>query len=427
MTIRDIVILGAGPCGLSTAIALAKSSSASPQSQPLRITVIELRPCIQTIGGTINITPLGMRYLDYLGAGDKIRQKSISLDSGIDVISLRLGWRLANTWGGIGARRIARHPLVENMLATLLENHSDVVTIQWGRHVTAISETDAKVVMEFNDQSTLQCDLLLGCDGIHSMARRLYVEPERNMVYTGRSVAMGWVKDINRDKAGAHSAPITLPNGSPALRDTAALRKDGAVMVATYYEPSRRNVFLAHVLWVKEGEIGHRDGWKVSAEHHDVVTRQILQSYQGGKVKGFEELISKSESWQFYPINSLPPGGRWRRGRVFLLGDAAHAMQPQGESTGISIEDGVLMARVLERRNSRSLEQMLSDYEAVRRKVVDKHVKRAQRIARFGFFNHSGILSLILEGVTAVVMFFMTLYQEDHFAGDVRTLELPQS
>jgi 2-polyprenyl-6-methoxyphenol hydroxylase-like FAD-dependent oxidoreductase len=70
MSIKNVVILGAGPCGLSTAIALSKLSALAPDLPALRITIIETRPELQTIGGTINMTPQAMRYLDHLGAGE---------------------------------------------------------------------------------------------------------------------------------------------------------------------------------------------------------------------------------------------------------------------------------------------------------------------------------------------------------------------
>ena len=47
-------------------------------------------------------------------------------------------------------------------------------------------------------------------------------------------------------------------------------------------------------------------------------------------------------------------------------------MPPQGESTGVAIEDGVLLAHVLSRRDTgRSVPQMLADYEALRRADVE--------------------------------------------------------
>ncbi|KAK7227501.1 hypothetical protein V2G26_015504 [Clonostachys chloroleuca] len=427
MPLTNVVILGAGPCGLSAAIALAKSCKTVVNSQPLRITVIELRPRIQTIGGTVNMTPLGMRYLDYLGAGERLRSKSISLDHGVDAVSLRTGKRLGNVWGGIGARRTARYPLVDSLLETVTQDHQEHIEVQWGRKVTNISEKDEQVHLEFEDHSTMHCDLLLGCDGIHSSARRLYIEPERQKIFTGRAVAMGWVELDAGEASDDIVSPIMLSTGEPGLVDTAVVNGNGngRHLIMTYFEPSRRNIFFGHVMWTGEPEGEERDGWKLRGDDKEAIRKEVVESYRGGRVNGLDEFISKCESWDLYPIYSLPPGGRWSRGRVLLLGDAAHAMPPQGESTGIAIEDGVLIARILEQSDTKSIDQMFADYEKVRRVVIDKHYVDAERMAKFGFSNTTGLAAIAMEWITSAYMFVRKWNQTADFAGDVRELELP--
>lgn len=326
MSIRNITILGAGPCGLSTAIALSKSSALNHDLPPLRVTIVEVRPKLQTIGGTINMTPLAMRYLDYLGAGKQLRNNSIALNTGVDAISLSAGWRLGNVWGGVGARRTARFELVRSLFDAINQEHSDRVQIQWGKRVTAISEANDEVRLEFDDQSTLQTDLLLGCDGIHSAARHLWVEPEREKEYSGRAVSMGWARSVANQGKGAASDPITLPNAQPALRDTAAFNATGRVLISSYYEPTRQDIFFAHVRKMAEHITTERDGWQLLGKDQEAVRKEVMETYKGGRVKGLENTIGKCESWQIYPIYKLPPGGRWHKGRVLLLGDAAHAV-----------------------------------------------------------------------------------------------------
>jgi 2-polyprenyl-6-methoxyphenol hydroxylase-like FAD-dependent oxidoreductase len=319
----DVVILGAGPCGISAAIALAKITAEDPNTMPLHITLVELRPRLQTKGGTVNITPLGMRYIDYLGAGSRLRARSISLDHGVDLVSLRTGRRLGTSWGGIGGRRTARYPLAQSLLETLRQSHPEV-RIQWGRNVMAISESDDKVELKFDDQSMLLCDLLLGCDGIHSAARRLYVEPSREKAYTGRAVAMGWVDSVGGSTA---PSPITLANGEPGLIDTVGIKGSQSVLIMTYFEPSRSKVFFANAMQADEPrEGGDRDGWKILGANQDAIRQEVLNSYSNGYVSGLEDTLAKCENWDLYPIYALPPGGIWSKGRVLLLGDAAHAV-----------------------------------------------------------------------------------------------------
>lgn len=354
MAIKNIVILGAGPCGLSTAIALSKMSALTPGLPPLQVTLIETRPKLQTIGGTINMTPLAMRYLDYLGAGQQLKDNSIELITGVDAISLRLGWRLGNLWGGVGARRTARYELVRSLHDTLNREHSNSVQIKWGRRVTEISEADDQVKLKFEDQSTLECDILLGCDGINSAARNMWVEPSRRKEYSGRGVAMGWAEGAANQIKSSSSSPITLPNGQPALRDTAAFSATGGTLITSYYEPTRQDIFFAHVRKMAEHDAVDRDGWHLVGEDQEAVRSEVVETYTKSRVYGIEEVIAKCEKWQIYPIYHLPPQGRWHKGRVLLLGDAAHAVGEPAENSIYPTVTDQLICRCLLKAKARA-------------------------------------------------------------------------
>lgn len=337
------MILGAGPCGLSTAIALSKMSTLTAGLSPLHITLVEARPRLQTIGGTINMTPLAMCYLDYLGASQQLKENSIELITGVDAISLRFAWRLGNIWGGIGARRTARYELVRSLHDAIEREHSKTVRIEWGKRVTEILEVNDQVHLKFEDQSTFDCDILLGCDGINSAARSMWVEPTREKEYSGRSVAMGWAEGVaNRTKAAA-SSPITMPNGQSALRDTAAFSSTGGTLITSYFEPTRQDIFFAHVRKMAEHDAVNRDGWHLVGEDQEAVKKEVMEAYTRGRVSGLDELFAKCDKWQIYPIYKLPPQGRWHKGRVLLLGDAAHAVSdPAGNSRRYTAIDKII-------------------------------------------------------------------------------------
>jgi 2-polyprenyl-6-methoxyphenol hydroxylase-like FAD-dependent oxidoreductase len=55
-----------------------------------------------------------------------------------------------------------------------------------------------------------------------------------------------------------------------------------------------------------------------------------------------------------------------------LLGDAAHAMPPQGESAGYALEDSILFARVLQHKLDKGLDEVFSTYQNARRRRIDK-------------------------------------------------------
>lgn len=100
-------------------------------------------------------------------------------------------------------------------------------------------------------------------------------------------------------------------------------------------------------------------------------------------------------------------------------------MPPAGESTGLAIEDGVLLAHVLRGRWSRSMEQLIQDFETVRRPVIEKYHKDAGWAMKYGFAKRSWLMSIVAEWGIWLFLMFKRWGQVNHFAGDVRDLELP--
>ena len=75
--------------------------------------------------------------------------------------------------------------------------------------------------------------------------------------------------------------------------------------------------------------------------------------------------VPTSPRWALF---HRPPLGRWSRGRVTLLGDAAHALVPHhGQGANQSIEDAVVLADQLARHGASRWEQALQGYEQLRR------------------------------------------------------------
>ncbi|KAK6429214.1 hypothetical protein LTR95_014637, partial [Oleoguttula sp. CCFEE 5521] len=187
----DILILGGGIAGLTTALALTKFA---PKDQIPRIKIFEVRPVPATIGGAVNLTPNALRLLDHLGALPIIRERdyghTIDFLEVFDIYSTRLATSdFSGPEGkGVGnppykALRITRGDALKGVLSTL-EQHENI-TLTCGKKTIDINETADKVTLTFEDGETVSGDLLMGCDGIHSVTRNKQVEPERKETYSG--------------------------------------------------------------------------------------------------------------------------------------------------------------------------------------------------------------------------------------------------
>ena len=311
-------IVGGGIAGLAAALALARALPSAP-----RITVFELRQTPSTIGGTVNLTPNALRYLDQLGVLRTIKDKDYGADlDNIEIFSHASGAKLATldfanavSGNGIGfgnppykALRIRRADLLDALIVTVAEKEN--IEILYGKRAVDVDEDPEAVTVRFEDGTSSSADCLLGCDGIHS-AIRAFIEPARKPVYSG----------------------IAVVNGFTALEDESSLPwKSTAMMssrlgnfVASYYEASRKEQFVAAVM--ETPEVKSKEGWRAKGSDQDTVKADIKRRFGGApELLGINALIGSTQDWILYPVYKLPPGGQWATSRVLLLGDAAHAV-----------------------------------------------------------------------------------------------------
>ena len=311
-------VVGGGIAGLACALALARSLPPTT-----RITVFELRQTPSTIGGTINVTPNALRYLDQLGVLSTIRNKGYGADlDGIEVFSHASGAKLttidfANTAGGNGigfgnppykALRIRRADLLDALIATVAEKEN--IEILFGKKAVGVDEVPEAVTVRFEDGSSSSADCLLGCDGIHS-AIRAFIEPARKPVYSGIAVVNGF----------------TALDGVPSLpwKGTGMVSSRLGNFVASYYEASRKEQFVAAV--IETPEVKSKEGWRAIGSDQEAVKADVKRRFGGAPPKlGLDALIESTQDWDLYPVYKLPPRGQWATPRVLLLGDAAHAV-----------------------------------------------------------------------------------------------------
>jgi salicylate hydroxylase len=103
----------------------------------------------------------------------------------------------------------------------------------------------------------------------------------------------------------------------------------------------------------------------------------------------------------------------WAKGRLALLGDAAHAMLPHlGQGANQAIEDGVALAVFLEGRDSAEASDVLRRYEAFRRERTDV-VQAEARKQGLRLDSRSGSLQQRDQEIARSVEFRKWLYDYD--------------
>lgn len=70
----------------------------------------------------------------------------------------------------------------------------------------------------------------------------------------------------------------------------------------------------------------NRDGWTAHGKEYEVIKEQVLERTKHIRIPLVREIIESSPNIKFYPIYTLPSGGKWYTGRTILIGDAAHGI-----------------------------------------------------------------------------------------------------
>ena len=378
----DISILGGGIAGLASAIGLARLPS-KPQ-----ITVYEIRTEPAAIGGAVNLTPNALRILDQLGVLETIKERQYG--ASIDTIQLfdlytAAHFGVINFKGKDGnghgkppfkALRIMRGELLEALLETAAKYPN--IAIKYGRSATVITDSESAVTITFSDNITVSTDILLGCDGIHSAVRSLLVDPDREPIYSGIAVAFAF-------------SPIDPKEADKFFfKDTTVVTSRRGSFMASFFNATRDTLYIGGVM--EKEHVDSREGWKAKGEDQKQVRKDIEERFNSSVIKELDGLIKNAGDWYLYPVYKLGPSGKWASSRVMLLGDAAHAMPPQGESTGIALEDTVVFTRLIGLYPKYELSVLFTQYEKLRRSRVDAAYKEAnfrwETVKDSGWFAH---------------------------------------
>lgn len=369
--VPQAIIIGGGPAGLATALRLQQKTDIS-------CTIYELRPEPVALGGALGIPSNGLRLLSRLGLHADVLARGNSR-SNLAVRSLQgnvlgeqdfVGQAAQKT--GFGYVRIKRTDLLDVLLLAIRKAD---IPLHYNKNLIAIEENNAGVVVTFSDGTIDTADMLLGCDGIHSQVRRLYVDPPQKPEYSGFA-GMGSV---------VPASALTGSSASQIKNMTATLTEEGmfVAMPCTALGEEIMWSFLRQIPLPDSSD--SRDGWEVHGkEELDVFKSTILGLLENGRGEWentMREIIEKTSVANLYPIYRLPIGGKWSKGRCLLLGDAAHAMQPHaGQGVSMALEDGFLLAKFLEDR-TRSLSDVYQRFDEIRRPHVDNIVKLSSQNA----------------------------------------------
>lgn len=272
-----------------------------------------------------------------------------------------VGWAREQT--GFGLLRIKRTDLLDVLLDTVQRAG---ISIHYNKKLTSIEEGDEEVTAYFFDGTSETANLLLGCDGIHSSVRRLFVDPLQAPEYSGFAglTALVPFSDLSE------SAASCLKGINPTLTEEGMF----TTVSCTALDDEIYWVFSRQTPLPETRDI--RDGWEIrrkdEVQEFKSALFELLENASGEWGDIMKDIIQKTSTVQFFPVYKLPLGAPWYKGRCMLLADAAHAIQPQA-SQGISmaLEDAFLLSRLLQ-DPGRSIGNIFQTFDRIRRPRVDE-------------------------------------------------------
>ncbi|KIW17061.1 hypothetical protein PV08_04252 [Exophiala spinifera] len=360
--------------------------------------IYELRPEPTTLGGAIGIPSNGTRLLHRLGVYDELLTRGSSCSN--VVMHSERGTVLGETdvvgaakeATGFGYMRIKRTDLLDVFLK---EVDNAGIPVRYNKRLVSISNQDDGVKATFSDGTVDTADLLLGCDGIHSAVRRLYVDPTVRANYTGLA-GIGSIIPVS----------VLGEEAAPQLRGMHITMMQEGMVSAMSCSANDDEIYwgFQRELALPNGE-NDRDGWEIRREQEVSGFRELLHGVLKGAGDQWGDmlrgLVDQTSVVKFYPIFKLPSGGTWHKKRVLLLGDAAHAMPPHaGQGVSMALEDAFLLSRLLGRkqawrRGEDDVNEVYETYDRIRRPRIDELAARSSGNAALR--KKTGRLGLMLK------------------------------
>ncbi len=358
-------IAGGGIGGLATALSLHAAG--------LRDVVVwEATPAVRELGVGINLLPHAVRELTELGLDAALAERGIA--------TAQLSYhtkRGERIWREPRGRAAGyRWPQYSIHRGVLLRVLYDAVCarlgddcVRTGHRLANFGETTGGVQcrVERGAAPALdeRCDALIGADGVHSTVRAALVPGEGPPRWNGVTM---W--------RGVSEAAPFFDGRSMILAGSFARR-----IVVYPISPAHRVRGGALINWVAELRQAEARAMPPQEWEHRGRLEDVLAHFGGFRFAwlDFPAVARAAPAIFQYPMVDRDPLPRWRRGRVTLLGDAAHPMYPVG-SNGAS--QAILDARVLAMHLARhdGVERALDAYEDERRPATAKIVELNRQV-----------------------------------------------
>jgi len=342
---RPILIVGGGLGGLTAALAVARHGQA--------VRVLEGAPSFGAIGYGIQFGPNVFHVLDRIGVGDAVLEKADSPPAVLMIDALN-GKEVTRVPTGASFRARFKYPYIiihridlHNVLLDACRRNP-LVTLVADAMVSGFTDHGDKVTVATEDGRSFEGALLIGADGTRSRTRE-------QLLADGDPLANGFMAFRTIVPMGDVMAQVQ--------RDIVALWGGPGFHIVHY--PLRHGTLFNIVAVFRRS---------ARSERGDVAAyRAELEEAYRDAHPTMKALLAMLDLGRRQAVGDRDPVRHWHKGRVVLLGDAAHpTLQSLAQGACMAIEDGLCLADCIAAANG--------DHEAAFRRYENARVVRTARV-----------------------------------------------
>jgi salicylate hydroxylase len=314
-----VAVIGGGIGGLTAARALLRRG--------FEVHVYESSPELKEIGAGVALHSNAMKAL-----------RSLELEDQVRAIGYQARFQKLRSWKGriisktdttaTGQRFGASACTIHRAdLLDVLARSVPAEAVSLNARCETVTAGQDGAAARFTDGTESEADVIVGADGIHSAVRTSLFGPDAPQ-FTGK-ICYRSVIGVGQLPARSIEPYEGLWLGPHGTLVIYGVRRGEAINVVAHYDdPDYR-----HESWIAECDRG-----------------EILHRYRRWHAS-LREVFAAGDVWYKWALYDRDPIPAWTKGRITILGDAAHPMLPYlGQGAGQAIEDGCVLAAALGNR-----------------------------------------------------------------------------
>jgi len=313
--LRSALVVGAGLGGLSLAVCLKRSG--------IRVDIVDIEPELRVVGAGITLNGASLRAFKAMGLLDEIKRKGHCHDTGKmcdaegNVLFTPHATRMfgPDIPNGAGILRPVLHRILHDAAADA------GVEIRFGTTVDALEQHTDGVDVAFNDGRWESYGLVVGADGLSSKIRTLIFPGAPKPQFTGQ---------------GCWRAVLPRP---PEV-------ETNCMFLARYHKAGINPISHSEMyLYLLQHVPDNR--W-MPPEQWPALLAAALTEF-GGMLADIRAELGPNSRINYRPLEYLLLDPPWYRGRVLVIGDAAHSTTPHvGYGAGLAVEDAIVLSESLQ-------------------------------------------------------------------------------